>query len=178
MIGVITATNRPNSISQIFSDTYYNKLISKNIDVLQFNLTSLPYDMFHPEMYSGHGMSDSLKEIQEKYIFPVQKFVIVVPEYNGTFPGVFKLFIDSISVRENKRNFFGKKIILVGVSDGRAGNLRGLDQIANFMNYLGANIMPNRLPFSKINNLINNNQIVDLETLHTIDNHINEIINY
>lgn len=178
MIGVITATNRINSITKIFSDFYYNKLKENTLDVLQFDLKNLPLDILNHDMYSSKGMSEELKGIQDKYIYPVDKFVFIVPEYNGTFPGIFKLFIDAISVRENARNFKGKKVALVGISDGRAGNLRGMDHISTFMNYLGANIMPNRLPISQINNLVKDNQIIDNLTIKTIENHIIEIINF
>jgi len=46
------------------------------------------------------------------------------------------------------------------------------------MNYLGAVVMPNRLPVSKVDTLVESNQIIDQETLDTIETHIEEFISF
>ena len=178
MICIICGTNRKNSATQVFAKHYFDVMKTKSVEVQFFSLDELPLDTFNHEMYTASGMSAELKVIQEKFIYPATKFVLVLPEYNGTYPGVLKLFIDAISVRENARNFKGKKVALVGVSDGRAGNLRGMDQVSDFMNYLGAVIMPNRLPFSQVGKLMQGRELVDADSIQLIEKHITEIINF
>ena len=52
-------------------------------------------------------------------------FVFVVPEYNRSFPGEFKLLFDS-AFKEYK----GKPAIIVGVSSGQYGGVRVIQQLA------------------------------------------------
>ena len=178
MICIICGTNRRDAATEVFAQHYYNKMKTQAGEVLYLSLAEVPVATFNHDMYREAGMPEELKELQDKYIYPASKFLFVLPEYNGTFPGVFKLFIDAISVRSNSKNFKGKKVALAGISDGRAGNLRGMDQVSDFMNYLGAVIMPNRLPFSQVGKLIEDKTITDPNTLHLIENHIVELLNF
>jgi NAD(P)H-dependent FMN reductase len=95
-----------------------------------------------------------------------------VPEYNGSFPGSVKLFIDACTVREYSRNFKDKKAALVGIASGRAGNLRGMDHLTGVLNYLGMTVMPDKLPISSIFKLKNGNgEVTDEDTLKIMEAH-------
>jgi NAD(P)H-dependent FMN reductase len=84
------------------------------------------------------------------FILPAQKFVFIAPEYNGSFPGILKVFLDAIPPEMNR----GKKSALIGVSSGRAGNLRGMDHLTGILNYLGMHVHPNKLPISSVLSLM------------------------
>jgi NAD(P)H-dependent FMN reductase len=56
----------------------------------------------------------------------------VIPEYNGSYPGVLKLFIDASPVK----SFWNKHASIVGLSDGHAGNSRGQDHLTGVLHYL------------------------------------------
>jgi NAD(P)H-dependent FMN reductase len=87
------------------------------------------------------------------------------------------MFLDACSVREYSKTFEGKKVALVGLASGKAGNLRGMDHLTGVMNYLGCIIMPNKLPISQLENLIDENgEIVDKETLSSIKKHVKDFI--
>jgi NAD(P)H-dependent FMN reductase len=75
----------------------------------------------------------------------------VTPEYNGSFPGVLKVVLDSIHPKEWNHKY----ACLVGVSDGRAGNLRGMDHLAGVLQYLKMHVYHNKLPISLITKLFN-----------------------
>jgi multimeric flavodoxin WrbA len=90
---------------------------------------------------------DSLKTMEQEFFIPADKFVFIMPEYNGSYPGSLKLMMDNSDI---KACWYGKKAALTGVADGRAGNLRGLDHFTNVLNYLQVNVYYNKLPFSKI----------------------------
>jgi chromate reductase len=79
---------------------------------------------------------------------------VVSPEYNGSFPGVLKLFLDALSVKDYKKTFSGKRVSLIGVASGRAGNFRGMEHLTGIFNYLNMIVMPNKLPISSVEKVI------------------------
>ena len=110
-------------------------------------------------------------------MLPAQKFIFISPEYNGSFPGVLKLFLDACSVREYKATFKGKKAALVGIATGRAGNLRGMDHLTGILNHLGIIVLPNKVPISKIDQLYGESgDIADAVTLRLIERHVEEFL--
>jgi NAD(P)H-dependent FMN reductase len=80
----------------------------------------------------------------------VNKFVFVVPEYNGSFPGILKTFLDSMHPRE----WNNKDVCLVGVADGRAGNIRGLEHLTGILQYLKMHVYHDKLPISIVNKIM------------------------
>ena len=71
-----------------------------------------------------------------------------MPEYNGSFPGILKLIIDNTHIR---KCWWYKKAAIVGLADGRGGNLRGIDHFTGILHYLKMNVLYNKLPLSRIN---------------------------
>jgi NAD(P)H-dependent FMN reductase len=142
-------------------------------------LEEIPHDWFHPDMYGKNGQTPSLTRIQDEFMVPADKFLFVVPEYNGGFPGALKLFIDGCSVRKYKETFSGKKAALVGIASGRAGNLRGMEHLTGILNYLGTIVMPNKLPISSIGKLLDEEKnLSDLETRKVMNDLVEELINF
>ncbi len=37
-------------------------------------------------------------EMESEFLIPAEKFIIVMPEYNGSYPGILKLMIDNTDV--------------------------------------------------------------------------------
>jgi NAD(P)H-dependent FMN reductase len=95
------------------------------------------------------------KELLKKYIYAADKLIIISPEYNGSFPGILKLFIDTMP----HKALDGKKIALTGVATGRGGNLRGLDHLTGILHYLNAHVMPFKLPISGVAALISDGKV-------------------
>jgi len=149
MITVISGTNRADSNTIKVARKYYEYLQTQEVAVQLFDLTELPLDFINPQMYGERAAS--FEAIQEKYLFPTEKYVVVVPEYNGSFPGIFKLLIDASDIA---KAFHGKKASLTGVAAGRAGNLRGLDTLTNMLNYIKMDVCQIKLPISGINGLL------------------------
>lgn len=117
-----------------------------------------------------------LKEIQERLLIPSKKFVIVMPEYNGSFPGVLKMMIDNSDIRNC---WWYKKALMTGVADGRAGNLRGMEHMTGILNYLKMTVHHNKLPLSRINEEIDlEGNLLKKETVKVIDNQLNEFIKF
>ena len=170
MITVISGTNRRESESLLFA-RQIAAFLEANTDetVKLLPLESIPHDWFHPEMYEKDQQSPSLRGLQDEYILPAQKFIFVVPEYNGSIPGALKLFLDACSIREYQTNFKNKKAALIGVATGRAGNLRGIDHLTAILHHMGTHIMPAYLPISRIGALTEEGNILDEDTLKIME---------
>ena len=169
MITIISGTNRPSSRTE-FTAQYIFDLIGKFTDeeINLIKLSELDPGFVHPMMYSGEFQHPDLSKIQDEYIIPANKWILLSPEYNGSYSGIGKVFIDALSARKYGETFRGKKIGLIGVASGRGGNLRGLDHLTTALNYLGMNVYPNRLPISSIekeieNDAFNENLIAELD---------------
>ena len=99
-----------------------------------------------------------------------------MPEYNGSYPGILKLMIDNTDIR---KAWWHKKVLLTGVSTGRAGNLRGMDHLTGSLLYLKMIVHPNRLPISVIDRLMDgNNHFSDAGTLKAIDVQLEEFLKF
>lgn len=180
MITVISSTNRKDSEALTFSNIYaeiLRSLTGEEIKVLA--LEAIPHDWFFPEMYDKGKQAASIAQLQDAYLLPAEKFVYIIPEYNGSFPGSLKLFLDACSVREYKKTFKGKKAALVGIATGRAGNLRGMEHFTGVLNHVGTIVHPNRLPISSIEQLLNPaGQLIDQRTKEVITKQMQEFLDF
>ena len=144
---IISSTNRPNSNTLKVSRVYLEIIKSMNLKAEILDLNILPETIAFSESFGKR--TEGFQELINKYISPNNIFVFVVPEYNGGFPGILKLFIDCISPKE----WTNKYACLVGVSLGRAGNLRGMDHFTSILNYLKMHVFHNKLPISGVDRL-------------------------
>ena len=160
MITIVSSTNRKQSEALQFARHYEQRLREKtDQEVKLLALENIPHDWFHPDMYAKGGQSESLSALQDEYLLPAEKFVFIIPEYNGGVPGALKLFIDGCSVRAYKPTFKGKKAALVGIATGRAGNLRGMDHMTDILHHVGTVVLRNELPISSIERITDGDPI-------------------
>ncbi|MBK8879128.1 MAG: NAD(P)H-dependent oxidoreductase [Haliscomenobacter sp.] len=180
MITVISGTNRKNNDCRFFA-AQYAELLRKHAqeEVRVLFMEEIPYDWIHPDMYEENGQSSSLARLQDEFLIPADKVVYVTPEYNGSYPGVVKLFLDACSVRLYGPTFKGKKAALVGVASGRAGNLRGMDHLTGVLHHVGTVVMPAVLPISRIGQILNKSgEIADPATLEAMEKHAKAFLEF
>ena len=139
MITIIAGTNRPKSRTLTLANYYYNALNQRGISSEIISLTELPADFIVSDLYGKR--SEMFTPIQEK-VSAGSKFLFVVPEYNGGFPGILKTFIDGCTFPDS---FYGKKAALTGVSSGKYGNIRGIEHFTGICHYIHLHVMPLRL---------------------------------
>lgn len=89
-----------------------------------------------------------MRQLEEEYLLPAEKFIFVMPEYNASFPGIVKVMMDNTDIR--KRVWSDKKALLIGISDGRAGNLRGIEHMTSILHYLKVHVHYNKMLLSRI----------------------------
>ena len=112
--------------------------------------------------------------MEAEYLKAAGKFIIVMPEYNGSYPGILKLMIDNT---DTSKVWWFKKVLLTGVSTGRAGNLRGMEHLTGSLLHMKMIVHPNRLPISIINKLMDETgRFTDIPTLQAIDTQLEEFL--
>lgn len=145
----------------------YYKLLSEKTDNVQL------LDLQNKHVWER---GDEMLQIEKDMLIPAEKFVLVMPEYNGSFPGILKLMMDNSDIR---KVWWYKKAMLVGVADGRAGNLRGLDHMTNILHYMRMHILYNKIPISRINEEIDENgNVLKPATLKVIEQQIDEFLKF
>ena len=114
-------------------------------------------------------------KVENELLMPADKFIFVVPEYNGSFPGVLKAMFD---ISDVKKTWNGKKALLTGVSTGRAGNLRGMEHLTGILHFMRVVVHPNKLPISVIDKLFDESstKIFDKATLTAIKIQLEEFL--
>lgn len=150
MITLFHGTARANSNSKKVANIYSKILGEKNVPHTFFTLENIDTAIFNATIYT-QPKSEQLVTIENGILAPTAKYIFVVPEYNGSFPGMFKAFIDASDV---KKCFHNKKACIVGVADGRAGNLRGMEHLTNIFNHLRMNVLHLKVPLSQISNYL------------------------
>jgi chromate reductase, NAD(P)H dehydrogenase (quinone) len=173
MITIISSTNREASSTLKLSLYYQNRLQEKGIRAGLLSLTQLPPNLIETDLYGKR--SDAFEPIQ-KIIAQTQKFLFVIPEYNGSFPGVLKVFIDACSLPES---FYEKKAALVGLSSGKYGNIRGIDHFTGICNYMHLHVMPLKIHIASINKEFDeNDNLFKKDTLQFTDEQIVKFIKF
>ena len=173
MITIISATIRPNSSTLKVAQQYIRLMEKHGLKYKLLSLEQLPHDIAFNELFGKR--SSAFQEILNEYIIPSQKFVMIVPEYNGSFPGILKIFIDAMHPDVIR----GKKIGLIGVSSGRAGNLRGLDNLTGILHHIGMFIYPYKLPISSVLTLLDEHgNLGDEHTIKLLEKHLMGLMNY
>jgi chromate reductase len=163
---IVSGTDRLNSNTYKVANQYFSLFQQAGIQPALFSLTHFPVDPQDPLW----------NNIQEQILIPAQKIVFIAPEYNGSIPGILKLMIDRADI---KRTWWHKKAMLVGLSTGRAGNLRGMDHLTGILNYLKMTVLPNKLPISSIHHFLDGEGLItdELTTL-AMQEQIKEFIQF
>src|SRR6185437_8492131 len=121
MITIISGTNRPQSSTIKLAAYYQKRFLEKGAEAGLLSLTQLPANSLETDLYGKRSREfQPIQDIVDK----TEKFLFIIPEYNGSFPGALKVFIDACSFPES---FYEKKAALTGLSSGKYGNIRGID---------------------------------------------------
>ena len=174
MITIISCTNRKSSVSKIVSEFYKELLLQAGTEGRILDLQELPIDFANPSLYESSRLNQVLNQMTE-LIRDSDKFVFVVPEYNGSFPGVLKTFIDGMDYPNPFRN---KKCALVGLSSGVQGGALALSHLTDIFNYLGMHVLALKVRMPKIEKIVSNGKITDKLVLDLLDMQIKDLLEF
>lgn len=173
MITIIAATNRPNSNTLKVAKYYQQQLKIKGVASTLFSLEHLPADVLNTDMYGKR--SAAFQKVQD-FITATDKFLFIMPEYNGSYPGVLKVLIDACTFPDS---FYDKKAALVGISSGKYGNIRGVDHFTGVCHYVHLNVLPLRLHIPNIKTELDvDGNLVKEDTLKFVNEQIDKFIHF
>jgi NAD(P)H-dependent FMN reductase len=165
-ITIISGSRRDDNNSKKVALEYQRLLRLKEVESALLSLDEL--DVLHRN-------ADFL-EMENRFLIPAKKFIIIMPEYNGSYPGILKLMIDNTDVAKAWAN---KKVLLTGVSTGRAGNLRGMEHLTGSLLHMKMIVHHNRLPISQVTKLMNEQfQFNDQATLQAIQVQLDDFLTF
>jgi NAD(P)H-dependent FMN reductase len=136
---IISGTNRPGSmtlrVARAVREHYQTAMIAAEL----LDLQDLPAEVFAPTVYADKPAA--LKAMQRR-VLDAAGLHVVTPEYNGSFPGILKYFIDLLKFPES---FERKPVAFVGVAAGSFGALRPVEQLQMIFAYRNAHLYPERV---------------------------------
>lgn len=165
MITIISGTNRAGSNSLKVAKLYEAALQKQNLACQILSLEEVDMSV----------RNDVFEKAEEQYLKAATSFIVVMPEYNGSFPGILKLMIDNSTIAPCWNN---KKVLLAGVSTGRAGNLRGMEHLTGCLLHVKMLIHYNRLPISMVHTLFDEAGTASEILTSLIEQHSNEFVNF
>lgn len=151
LITLLAGTNRPNSRARRIANYYTTVLSDLGAESQILDLAELPADFISTALYEQAGNNLKFNELSTM-LNAGDKLVIITPEYNGSFPGVLKAFIDGLPYPGGIR---GKKAALVGLSHGGQGGLLAMTHLTDILMYLGTSVLPQRVRLPFINQDLN-----------------------
>lgn len=169
---IVSATNREGSyslkVSQIVRDIYQN--LSEQCEIL--DLRSLDFKTVLNNPYP-EKLPLELKPACDK-IVESEALIIVCPEYNGSFPGIFKYFIDHWHY---PKSFSFKPVCLIGLG-GRFGALRPLEHLSDVFFYRNSFLFPEKIFISNVQKMFKDGSLMDKELLKRIKKQAENFIKF
>lgn len=143
-IHILSSTDRPGS-NALKVSKYVKEYMDDKADVELFSLKDFPFE----EVVGGKYGKDieNVKKYNDKFL-DTDGFLFVVPEYNGGFPGVLKLFIDYLPFPEA---MYMKPVSFIGEAAGSFGALRPVEHIQQILAYRKALIYTERMFIQGVN---------------------------
>lgn len=174
MITIISATNRPHSNARQVSEVYASLLNQRNIPNQILDLVDLPADFISTALYDNCGMSEGFNKLV-RLLEASDKIVFVVPEYNVSFPGVLKAFIDGLSYPNALRH---KKAALVGISTGVQGGALALSHLTDVLHYIGTHVLAAKPRLMHIHKNISEGKITNSLYLTLLQEQIDSFLSF
>lgn len=144
-INILSATDRPNS-NALKVAKYAERTLSKKAETKTFSLKDFPLQDVAGGKYGN--APESVEKFVESFL-EADGFLFVVPEYNGGFPGVLKVFIDYLPFPKAMNRV---PVSLIGEADGAFGALRPVEHLEQILKYRKAIIFPERMFIQRVNN--------------------------
>ncbi len=142
---IISGTNRPGSNALKIAGIVERLYAQAGAATELLSLAEMPKEVFEGAAYLTKP--GGMVEIQNR-VLEAKGLHIITPEYNGSFPGVLKYFIDMLKFPES---FERKPVAFVGEAAGIWGGLRSVEQLQAIFAYRNAHIFPERVFIPGVN---------------------------
>ena len=155
MIEIISGTDRKGSRTRQVAEILLQMYRRHNVGVDLIDLAAMDLQ----EILGG----DYFKGARGKYLEAVERVtradgvVIVTPEYNGSFPGALKLFID---YWRYPQTFENRPVAYVGLGT-RWGGLRPVEHLQQVIGYRSGYNFPMRVFMSNVKDMLQDGRLTD-----------------
>ena len=143
-IHILSATDRPNSNALKIS-RYCEPYLQQKAETEVFSLRDFPIADVIGGKYND--VPDSVKQFNQNFL-DADGYLFVIPEYNGGFPGILKLFHDYLPFPKALSN---APVSLIGEAAGAFGALRPVEQYAQLLIYRKVHIYLKRMFIQRVN---------------------------
>ena len=173
MITIISGTNRPGSNTRKVTTVIEGVYRDLRVPTRVIDLQNLPAEIFSPAAYASKPAAFTPFA---QNVLDASGLVVVTPEYNGSLPGVLKLFIDHLKFPES---FEGRPVCFVGLAAGMWGALRSVEQLQAIFGYRNAFIFPKRVFAPGIGQALNAaGQFIDADITERLRDQANGFIDF
>lgn len=150
---IISGTDRPGSNTLKLSKFIQNEWAALGEQVEIIDLQEISKGLREGPQY-GDPKSPILIEALQKVLHS-EGLIVVAPEYNGSMPGVLKLFIDHLQFPQS---FEYRPVCFIGLG-GMFGALRPVEHLQGVFGYRNAFIYPERVFVTEVWKAINDQGI-------------------
>jgi chromate reductase, NAD(P)H dehydrogenase (quinone) len=135
---VIPGTNRAGALSLTLARhvAAQHRSLDATVDLLELNLGP---EFLAPDAYKQP--TAGVTALVTRFL-AADGVVFVVPEYNGSYPGVLKLFIDMLPYPQG---FDRRPCAFIGLAAGQFQGLRAVEHLQGVTGYRNAFMYPNRV---------------------------------
>ena len=148
---IIVGTSRPDSNSKKVALFVQKLFEQKGEKVGILDLAEIDIDQAHGGHFGGKTPLPAKLNAAIEAITTSEGLIFVIPEYNGSMPGVLKAFVD---YWKYPHSFEGRPIAFIGLGGMWAG-LRPVEHMMQVMSYRNAFLFPIRVFMRDVWKLIN-----------------------
>ncbi len=145
---VFAASNRTGSLNRKLAVAAAAELERHGLAATLADLRDYPMPMYDGDLEASAGMPEAAKAFK-KLMREHDAWVIVSPEYNGSFSALFKNTIDWVTRSEpgepRLAAFQNKKAAIMAASPGPRGGQRGLKHVRELLDMLRVETLANQL---------------------------------
>ncbi len=140
MIQVLIATNRKDSRSSLLAHNIVQKFGDLNIDAEVMELSKIKWGELESNLYGADNRPTSMGPLVEK-LNKADGVYVICPEYNGSYPGAVKTFID---YWDYPVTFEKRPVCFMGIG-GMFGGLRPVEHLQQVFGYRNSFVFPERI---------------------------------
>ncbi|MEM8680768.1 MAG: NADPH-dependent FMN reductase, partial [Planctomycetota bacterium] len=132
-------TNREGALSRLLATEVVESYQQRGHDVDLLDMNELPSEILAGTAYKEPA--PAIKTLVERFL-KADGVVFIIPEYNGSYPGILKLFVDMLPYPEG---FDGRPCAFIGLAAGQFKGLRAVEHFQQVAGYRHAHVFPRRL---------------------------------
>lgn len=159
-ITIVAATSREDSVTLQIARNYQHVLADLGVQAKVLDLKQIPSNVLETTLYKKAKLPNAAWDEIQELVSSTDKFVFVIPEYNGSFPGILKVWVDALKFPVSFKN---KKACMLGIADGTQGSAMAMSHFADVLNYVGVHTLALRPRFIHIGKYMEQGKLVNNE---------------